>query len=155
MLIQKLRLQHGWSQQQLADFSGLSVRTIQRIEQGKPACPETLKSVASVFNIDFSMKNTKEHPMPFSAEEKREQEAFSYVRKLRGFYFHAAQYVIINTLLVVVNVIVSPHRIWFLWVVLGWGLGLISHAFRVFSRHQFFGAEWEIRQVERRLGRKL
>ena len=27
MLIQKLRLQHGWSQQQLADLSGLSVRT--------------------------------------------------------------------------------------------------------------------------------
>lgn len=32
ILIQKLRLQHGWSQQQLADLSGLSVRTIQRLE---------------------------------------------------------------------------------------------------------------------------
>ncbi|MCE2677030.1 MAG: helix-turn-helix domain-containing protein [Burkholderiaceae bacterium] len=28
-MIQKLRLQRGWSQQQLADLSGLSVRTIQ------------------------------------------------------------------------------------------------------------------------------
>ena len=28
MLIQKLRLQRGWSQQQLADLSGLSVRTM-------------------------------------------------------------------------------------------------------------------------------
>jgi len=34
MLIQKLRLQWGWSQQQLAKASGLSVRTIQRIEAG-------------------------------------------------------------------------------------------------------------------------
>ena len=32
MLIQKLRLQRGWSQQQQADLSGLSVRTIQRLE---------------------------------------------------------------------------------------------------------------------------
>ncbi|MFN6100724.1 MAG: helix-turn-helix domain-containing protein [Burkholderiales bacterium] len=31
-MIQKLRLQRGWSQQQLADLSGLSVRTIQRLE---------------------------------------------------------------------------------------------------------------------------
>jgi transcriptional regulator with XRE-family HTH domain len=35
MLVQKLRLQRGWSQQQLAELSGLNVRTIQRIEKGK------------------------------------------------------------------------------------------------------------------------
>ena len=37
MQVQKLRLIKGWSQQQLADFSGLSVRTVQRIEAGQPA----------------------------------------------------------------------------------------------------------------------
>ena len=37
MYVQKLRLKKGWSQQQLADFSGLSVRTVQRIEAGQPA----------------------------------------------------------------------------------------------------------------------
>ena len=36
MMIQKLRLKRAWSQQQLAEFSGLSVRTIQRIEAGQP-----------------------------------------------------------------------------------------------------------------------
>jgi transcriptional regulator with XRE-family HTH domain len=35
MLIQKLRLQRGWSQEQLAELSGLSVRTIQRLERGQ------------------------------------------------------------------------------------------------------------------------
>ncbi|MEI2814828.1 MAG: helix-turn-helix transcriptional regulator [Burkholderiaceae bacterium] len=53
MLVQKLRLQRGWSQEQLAELSGLSVRTIQRIERGLPASTETLKSLASVFEIDF------------------------------------------------------------------------------------------------------
>jgi len=43
MLIQKLRLQRGWSQEQLAELSGLSVRTIQRIERGQPASIESLK----------------------------------------------------------------------------------------------------------------
>lgn len=32
MIVRKLRLQRGWSQEQLATLTGLSVRTIQRIE---------------------------------------------------------------------------------------------------------------------------
>jgi transcriptional regulator with XRE-family HTH domain len=54
MLIQKLRLQHGWSQEQLAELSGLSVRTIQRLEQGQTASVESLKSIAAVFEINFA-----------------------------------------------------------------------------------------------------
>ena len=54
MLVQKLRLQRGWSQQQLAELSGLSIRTIQRIEGGQTPSVETLKSLAAVFEIDFS-----------------------------------------------------------------------------------------------------
>ncbi len=54
MLIQKLRLQRGWSQEQLAELSGLSVRTIQRLERGQTASVESLKALASVFETDFS-----------------------------------------------------------------------------------------------------
>ena len=54
MSVQKLRLKHGWSQQQLAEASGLSVRTVQRIEAGQPASVETLKSLAAVFQVEFS-----------------------------------------------------------------------------------------------------
>ena len=46
MLVQKLRLQRGWSQQQLAELSGLNVRTIQRIEKGQEPSVESLKSLA-------------------------------------------------------------------------------------------------------------
>jgi transcriptional regulator with XRE-family HTH domain len=53
LLIQKLRLQRGWSQQQLADLSGLSVRTVQRIESGQKATAESLKSLAAVFEVEF------------------------------------------------------------------------------------------------------
>lgn len=63
MNIQKLRLQRGWSQQQLAELSGLSSRTIQRIENGQLASAEALKSLASVFEIDFTTP-TSEPPPP-------------------------------------------------------------------------------------------
>jgi len=53
MIVRKLRTKHSWSQEQLADFSGLNVRTIQRVENGQKASLETLKCLASVFEVDI------------------------------------------------------------------------------------------------------
>lgn len=63
MLIQKLRLRRGWSQEQLASLTGLSTRTIQRIERGQPASVETLKALGAVFEVDFSSFQEPETPM--------------------------------------------------------------------------------------------
>ena len=60
MSVQKLRLKFGWSQQQLAEASGLSVRTVQRIEAGYPASTESLKSLAAVFEVDYSTLNPEQ-----------------------------------------------------------------------------------------------
>lgn len=51
MMLKKLREQDKFSQEQLATMSGISVRTIQRIESGNKASLESLKSIAAVFNI--------------------------------------------------------------------------------------------------------
>ena len=53
-MIKKMRISKGWSQDQLAQFSGLSVRTIQRIERGHNAGLESLKCLAAVFETDVS-----------------------------------------------------------------------------------------------------
>jgi transcriptional regulator with XRE-family HTH domain len=54
MIVKKLRVERNWSQEQVATFSGLSVRTIQRVESGQSASLETLKSLASVFEVEIS-----------------------------------------------------------------------------------------------------
>jgi transcriptional regulator with XRE-family HTH domain len=54
-MLKNLRISKGWSQEQLAQFSGLSIRTIQRIERGHNAGLESLKCIAAVFEIDVSM----------------------------------------------------------------------------------------------------
>jgi len=53
MIVKKLREQNNWSQEQLATMSGLNVRTIQRVESGRKASLETLKCLASVFNLEI------------------------------------------------------------------------------------------------------
>lgn len=54
MIVKKMRMERNWSQEQLAEFCGLSVRTIQRVESGSKASIETLMSLASVFEVDIS-----------------------------------------------------------------------------------------------------
>ena len=175
MLVQKLRLQHGWSQQQLAELSGLSVRTIQRVENGHLPSVETLKSLASVFEIEFTQLASEDNPVnnddgnenkrgsscldrsaagdeKYSAEERL---AFRHVRKVKAFYMHLLKYAAINAGLALLNWVISPHEWWVQWVVLGWGIGLLAHAASTFEFLPAFGPNWEKKQVEKRLGRSL
>ena len=54
MILKKLRYKRSWSQEQLAELSGLSVRTVQRLEAGGKASLESLMSLASVLEVDVS-----------------------------------------------------------------------------------------------------
>jgi transcriptional regulator with XRE-family HTH domain len=48
MIVRKLRLQRGWTQEHLAEMTGLSVRSIQRLERGQPGSLESMNSLAAV-----------------------------------------------------------------------------------------------------------
>jgi transcriptional regulator with XRE-family HTH domain len=52
--VRELRLARGWSQAQLAELSGLSVRTIQRIENGTHPGLESLNVLARVFEVEIA-----------------------------------------------------------------------------------------------------
>jgi transcriptional regulator with XRE-family HTH domain len=54
MILKELRISRHYSQEQLAQMSGLNVRTIQRIESGHNASLESLKCLASVLEVDVS-----------------------------------------------------------------------------------------------------
>jgi transcriptional regulator with XRE-family HTH domain len=151
-----MRLKRNWSQQQLADASGLSSRTVQRIEAGQPASVETLKCLAAVFEVDIATLKP-ESPMEnvSKATELEEQQAFREVTNLRKFYIHLLQYVVINACLNAINFGFDPDPMWAPFVALFWGMGLLVHALTVFKLNRVLGPQWEKRQVEKRLGRPL
>ena len=155
LIIKKLRLKRGWSQAELAEFSGLSVRTVQRIEKGENPGLESRKALAAVFDLqvsDFLEDNHMEENYGVTSEEER---AMRYVQNLKGFYSHFITYVVTIGLLFAWNLIFDPGYVWAVWPALGWGIGVTIHAVRVFGRFSLFSPEWEKRQVEKRLGRKL
>jgi transcriptional regulator with XRE-family HTH domain len=156
MLIQKLRLQRGWSQEQLAELSGLSVRTIQRLERGQTASLESLKALAAVFEIDLNRLQEPAMDAPRPTDVRPDEAlALAHVRRVKGFYIHLVNYVVWMSLLFVVNLATSPNYWWVVWPALGWGTGLAAHGLSVFNAFPFLGGAWEKRQVEKYLGRQL
>lgn len=69
--IKALRQQNSWSQDLLAKMSGLSLRTIQRVEKDGTASSETLLSLASTF--DVSPKILMPDTIDVQASWKRKQ----------------------------------------------------------------------------------
>ena len=163
MIIRKLRLERGLTQEQLATMAGVSIRTLQRIERGAPASAETLKCLAAVLDLDFAdlRKDTAmaeratvtatDRPLPDLSEAERE--ALEYVRDIKGFYIHAGNYAIVILALFAFNLWSAPHTWWVIWVALGWGLGLAYHGLSVFEVFNPFSEQWELDQMRKRLER--
>ena len=79
-------------------------------------------------------------------EQTRYQEAKDRVEEIKGFYFYLITYIVINAVLVVINLLTSPEYLWFIWPIIGWGVGLVIHAITVFGN--FLGRSWEERKIK-------
>jgi transcriptional regulator with XRE-family HTH domain len=142
--IKKMRLERHWSQDQLSEMSGLSIRTIQRIENGENAGLESLKSLAAVFEISITDSDkTKE------IEQIRKEE--EYVQNVKGFY----KLLVISILSLVVPFIIavndSSNWIVFFWILLSWGVILGIYSLNVFD---FFGEEWKRKMINKKFKKK-
>jgi transcriptional regulator with XRE-family HTH domain len=162
MILRKYRLRKGLSQDQLSVMSGVSVRTIQRIERGKPASSESLKCLAAALDLDFTilqggdmMTNEATTKAAEAGLSDAERDALEFVDDLKGFYTHGLLYLVAIAILGVWNLLISPQHLWVHYVAMGWGLGVAAHGLSVFDviRLFGFGAKWEQRQVDRRLRR--
>ena len=142
--IKKLRLERHWSQDQLSEMSGLSIRTIQRIENGENAGLESLKSLAAVFEITIADSDKKEEIEQIRREEE-------YVQNLKGFYKLLA--IAIFSLLVPFILAVNDSSLWnvFLWILLSWGVLLAIYSLNIFD---FFGEEWKRKMVNKKFKKK-
>lgn len=51
----------------------------------------------------------------------------------RRFFIHFAIYAIVVGSLAAMNLTRNPDHLWFHWVAMGWGIGIIAHAARAFG----------------------
>ena len=76
MNIQQRRQQMGWTQEQLALHSGLSTRTIQRVERGEIVGAESLNCLAAVFDVPVSVIVAELHYNSMAHSETRDELEF-------------------------------------------------------------------------------
>lgn len=50
-----------------------------------------------------------------------------------SFRIHLFVYLIVNAGLLILNLVTSPGYLWCLWVMFGWGVGLIAHSYAVYG----------------------
>ncbi|MFK7776936.1 MAG: 2TM domain-containing protein [Gimesia sp.] len=86
-----------------------------------------------------------------SKKSKNYEQAKTRVEKKIGFMIHAGIYVVVNAGLITLNLIRAPDKHWFIWPLLGWGIGLLFHAIKVFV----FGSatNWKEKMIEKEQSR--
>ncbi len=174
MILRKLRLQKGWSQEHVAELTNLSVRTIQRIEGGGVPSLESAKALTAVFEVDITtfQNNTGENNMSTQTEQHNnelnpevnntettkpevsteEKTAINYVKGIKEFYGHVFMFVVFMVAFLVTGKFSHPQLP---WLCLGWLTGVIIHGLVAFEVFGSFGTHWEKKQIEKKLGRKL
>ncbi len=150
--VKSLRLKKRWSQEELAQLSGLNVRTIQRVEKGQSVGAETLKSLAAVFEVSTDeLVRTIEQANHFSLEdeenakaEAQHKRAIEKVKSIKYFYAFSAFLLTVFVLFMLPNYNGGENAGPLIVVFLSF-VGLIA-ALALFV-FQPFGKEWENAKV--------
>ncbi|WHP29422.1 helix-turn-helix domain-containing protein [Trabulsiella odontotermitis] len=147
--VKALRLKRAWSQEQLAEMTDVSVRTIQRIENGERPSLETLSALAAVFEVSVAELSMT----PVDGEEPLDQrisDARLQVEQESHFWRAVLTAVVICALLYVLNRMTEPGYLWSVWVMAIWGALLVIRGLRLFM---FAGAieRWKKTRLQRLL----
>ena len=82
-------------------------------------------------------------------EDKKYERAKKRVENLKAFYIHFIVYILVNIMFVIINLMSyeDAGHWWFVYPLLGWGIGLVSHGLSVAS-FGLFGPDWEERKIK-------
>ena len=85
-------------------------------------------------------------------DEIKYQEATKRVKKIKGFYTHLTVYIVVNTMIIIVNVQnLDEGESFFKFktfsTALFWGIGLAAHGLSVFLPSLIMGKDWEEKKI--------
>jgi fatty acid desaturase len=82
-----------------------------------------------------------------SEQELKLMKARRQVAAIKGFYIHLFIFVLVMLGLAAINLSVGRPW-WVLWVLLGWGVGVLAHALTVFGHTSKRIQDWEERKIK-------
>ena len=111
-----------------------------------------IEKSATFFKVKIPILNQKLITMntQVSNESMAYQRASKRVNDLKGFYSNLISYCLVIPFLIFINLRFSSAYYWFWWPMLGWGVGLILNAIKVFG----ISNNWEEKQIQKILNKQ-
>ena len=107
-----------------------------------------------VFTVKIPILTKQIKVMETSLEYKDENKAYFRAKKrveeLKGFYSNIISYCCVIPVLIFINLRYFPGFQWFWFSAIGWGFGVVMHAFKVFG----YSSDWEERKIREILERE-
>lgn len=147
--IRQLRLEKGWSQEQLATIACLSTRTVQRIENGEQASLDTLTAIAAALGLQVSDLSQAAQPDNDNQSEQAIRRQVEAESKLLSM---AVRFAIVGLFLFAINWFTHPHYLWSLWAIGGMSLAVMMRAVRTLLLPEVF-SRWQRQRLEQKLRR--
>ncbi len=129
----------GVGLQNIVDRYGILTNRKVLIEETKSTFSVSLPILTKQISI---MENTS------TISEDKYLKASKRVEDLKGFYGNLTSYIIVNTGLLILNLITSPQHLWFIYPLLGWGIGVALHAMKVFNYMPILNRDWEEKKIK-------
>lgn len=57
----------------------------------------------------------------------------------KAFFIHVVLYIVVNLGLVQINLMSEPEKIWFVWPMIGWGIGVAAHGLALYLQARASG----------------
>lgn len=113
--------------------------------------PIKVEQTETKFIIQIPILTKLFEPMRIIDVQENEQEilieAKKKVERLKKFYAHLTVYIMVNTFLILLNLMTNSNFMWSLIVVFSWGIGLVSDWMKTYNYHFFLGKDWEDRKI--------
>ncbi|QQU02465.1 2TM domain-containing protein [Myroides odoratus] len=113
--------------------------------------PIKIDQTETTFTIRIPILTKLIEPMRIIDVQENEQEiliqAKKNVEKMKKFYAHLTMYIMVNTFLIVLNLMTDARFMWSLIVVFSWGIGLVADWMKTYNYHFFLGKDWEDRKI--------
>ena len=132
-----------------AEVDAILKRVVARQEPGQALSREELADVLKQLNLDEALLDEAIEEQDAERAVADETAAWKE-RRRRALVGHAATFASVMLLLLAINLLVTPHLLWFVWPLLGWGFGLLSD----WRRYQRGPEPRELASVRRRVAER-
>lgn len=122
--IKRWREERHWSQEHLAELSGLGLRTIQRIETGEAASHDSLMALAAAYNVEVMALSIDQEIEAAKIVALRNSKARAALRL--SFLIHFVSYVLGVVIFTGINIGTGTNVM--LWPLIWWTVGIVGHA---------------------------